>query len=32
MMLPTDMALVKDKKFLPTAKAYAEDEDLFFKE
>jgi len=32
MMLPTDMALVKDKTFKKYAKAYADDADLFFKD
>lgn len=32
MMLPTDMALVQDEKFLEHVKAYAEDEALFFKD
>ncbi|KAL1985476.1 hypothetical protein VTN96DRAFT_7919 [Rasamsonia emersonii] len=30
MMLPTDMALASDPKFLPWVKKYAEDKDLFF--
>lgn len=30
MMLPTDIALIKDDKFLPWVKKYAEDQDLFF--
>lgn len=30
MMLPTDMSIVKDKTFRKTAKAYADDADLFF--
>ncbi|CED82030.1 cytochrome c peroxidase [Phaffia rhodozyma] len=32
MMLPTDMAIVKDKSFRKTAEAYAKDEQLFFKD
>lgn len=32
MMLPTDMALVKDKSFRKTAEVYAKDEQAFFKE
>lgn len=32
MMLPTDVSLTKDKEFKKYAKAYAEDQDLFFKE
>ena len=32
MMLPTDMALVKDKKFKQWVEKYAEDSDLFFKD
>lgn len=32
MMLPTDMALVKDKAFLPHVKRYAADHEVFFKE
>lgn len=32
MMLPTDMALVKDKKFKPWAEKYAKDNDAFFKD
>lgn len=32
MMLPTDYVLVTDKNFKKYAKAYAEDQDLFFKE
>lgn len=32
MMLPTDMSLIKDKEFKKHAKAYAADQDLFFKE
>lgn len=32
MMLPTDMALVNDKKFNPWVKKYAADEGLFFKD
>lgn len=32
MMLPTDMALVKDKSFRKTAEIYAKDEQAFFKE
>jgi cytochrome c peroxidase len=32
MMLPSDMSLTKDKEFKKHAKAYAEDQDLFFKE
>jgi len=30
MMLPTDMALIEDKSFLPYVKAYAKDQELFF--
>lgn len=30
MMLPTDMALVKDKKFRKYVEEYAKDEDKFF--
>ncbi|KAF2718613.1 class II peroxidase [Polychaeton citri CBS 116435] len=30
MMLPTDMALVQDKKFNPYVKKYAQDQDAFF--
>ena len=32
MMLPTDMALVKDKLFLPHVQRYADDHEAFFKE
>lgn len=32
MMLPTDMALVKDEKFRPWVEKYAADQDLFFKD
>jgi len=32
MMLPTDMALKTDEKFLPFTQAYAKDQDLFFKD
>jgi hypothetical protein len=32
MMLPSDMALTKDKEFKKHAKAYASDSDLFFNE
>jgi len=32
MMLPTDMALVSDKKFKPFVQKYANDESLFFKD
>lgn len=32
MMLPADMALVKDKKFNEWVKKYAADNDLFFKD
>lgn len=32
MMLPTDMALVTDKKFRPTVEKYAADNDAFFKD
>jgi len=32
MMLPADMALVKDRKFLSTVKLYARDNDVFFKD
>lgn len=32
MMLPTDYVLVTDKSFKKYTKAYAEDQDLFFKE
>lgn len=32
MMLPTDMALVQDKKFKPVVQAYAADNDVFFKD
>ncbi|OAA67283.1 cytochrome c peroxidase [Niveomyces insectorum RCEF 264] len=32
MMLPTDVALVQDKKFLPYTKLYAADNDRFFKD
>ena len=31
MMLPTDMALIWDRKFAPYVKEYAQDEDKFFK-
>jgi cytochrome c peroxidase len=30
MMLPTDMALVKDKAFRPVVERYAKDQDAFF--
>ena len=32
MMLPTDMALVKDKSFKPHVERYAKDSQVFFKE
>jgi catalase (peroxidase I) len=32
MMLPTDLALIQDEKFLPIVQAYAKDEELFFKD
>lgn len=32
MMLPTDMALVQDKKFKPFVEKYAKDNDAFFKD
>mmetsp|Transcript_23106 Transcript_23106/g.41723 ORF Transcript_23106/g.41723 Transcript_23106/m.41723 type:complete len:406 (-) Transcript_23106:198-1415(-) len=32
MMLPTDLALISDEKFLPFVQAYASDQDLFFKD
>mmetsp|Transcript_18511 Transcript_18511/g.38238 ORF Transcript_18511/g.38238 Transcript_18511/m.38238 type:complete len:183 (-) Transcript_18511:2298-2846(-) len=32
MMLPSDMCLTEDEKFLPYVKAYAADEELFFKD
>lgn len=32
MMLPTDVALTKDKKFLPIVQSYAKDNELFFKD
>lgn len=32
MMLPTDVALVNDKKFKPYVQKYADDNDLFFKD
>jgi cytochrome c peroxidase len=32
MMLPTDMALIKDKQFRPHVERYAKDNDQFFKE
>ena len=32
MMLPTDMALVKDKEFKKHVERYAKDTDVFFKE
>ena len=32
MMLPTDMALIKDKAFKPHAERYAKDEQIFFNE
>ena len=32
MMLPTDYCLIQDKAFKPWVKAYAADEELFFKE
>ena len=32
MMLPTDYALIQDKSFKKFVKAYAADQDLFFKE
>lgn len=31
-MLPTDMALVQDKKFKPWVEKYAKDNDAFFKD
>ncbi|BGO95796.1 hypothetical protein JCM10020v2_007520 [Rhodotorula toruloides] len=30
MMLPTDMALIEDKEFLPYVKKYAEDREAFY--
>ena len=30
MMLPTDMALIKDKSFRPYVEKYAKDNDVFF--
>lgn len=32
MMLPTDMALIQDKKFKPWVEKYAKDNDAFFKD
>lgn len=32
MMLPTDMALIKDKEFRKHVERYAKDNDLFFKD
>lgn len=32
MMLPTDVALTKDKQFRPWVEKYAKDEELFFKD
>jgi catalase (peroxidase I) len=32
MMLPTDLALIQDEKFLPFVQLYAKDEDAFFKD
>ena len=32
MMLPTDIALIKDKEFLVTVKKYAKDNDMFLKD
>ena len=32
MMLPTDYTLIQDRSFKKHAKAYAADQDLFFKE
>lgn len=32
MMLPTDMALIKDKQLKPYVEKYAKDNDLFFKD
>lgn len=32
MMLPTDMALVKDKTFRPCVERYAQDNEVFFKD
>lgn len=32
MMLPTDMALVEDKKFKPWVQKYAKDNDAFFQD
>ena len=32
MMLPSDMALLADRQFYPLVKAYASDEQLFFKD
>jgi cytochrome c peroxidase len=32
MMLPTDMALVQDKKLKPYVEKYAKDNDAFFKD
>ena len=32
MMLPTDMALIKDKEFKKHVERYAEDNDVFFKD
>ena len=29
-MLPTDLCLIQDEKFLPFVKLYAEDQDAFF--
>jgi cytochrome c peroxidase len=32
MMLPTDMALIQDKKMLPYVQKYAKDNEAFFKD
>lgn len=32
MMLPTDMALIKDNAFRPIVQRYADDNDAFFKD
>lgn len=32
MMLPTDIALIKDKNFLAVVEEYAKDNDMFFKD
>ena len=32
MMLPTDLALIQDEKFLPFVQLYAKDQDAFFKD